>query len=152
MDVAYVNPFINSTVETFKTMMKVAATAGKPYIKKSGKPTFDVSGIIGLSGQAQGAISLSFPKAVALKVVSAMLGTEIKIVGPELTDGIGEVANIIAGYAKQNLTQYGLTISLPNVVVGQNHTIASPSGIAAIVVPFTSDIGEFVMEVSLKTP
>ena len=151
MDVAYVNPFISSTIETFKTMMKIDVMPGKPSLKVSAEPTHDVSGIIGLSGNAQGSISLSFPKIVALKSVSAMIGMEIKIVGPDVTDGIGEIVNIIAGHAKQNLTGYNLTISLPNVIVGKNHSIVTPSGTPCIVVPFTSSIGIFAMEVSLKT-
>jgi chemotaxis protein CheX len=151
MNVAYVNPFITATLATFKTMMHFEIIPGKPILKKDGEPIHDISGIIGMSGSAQGAISLSFPKAVALKAVSAMLGSEIKIIGPELTDGIGEIVNIIAGNAKQYLTQFKLTISLPNVVVGKNHSITPPSGAASIVVPFSAPIGEFAMEVSLKT-
>jgi chemotaxis protein CheX len=151
MNVAYVNPFIVSTIETFKTMMKIDAMPQNPELKKDGGLLYDITGIIGLSGNAQGAISLSFPKIVALKAVSAMVGSEMKIIGPEITDAIGEIVNIIAGNAKQNLTQYNLTISLPNVIVGKDHSVAAPSGIATIVVPFTSAIGNFAMEVSLKT-
>ncbi len=125
---------------------------GKIVLKTDPYPTYDVSGIIGLSGNAQGTIALSFGKIVALRVVSGMLGMEIKIIGPELTDGIGELANIIAGYAKKDLTKYRLSISLPNVIVGRNHIINSPTGAHTIIVPFTSPIGDFCMEVSLKTP
>jgi chemotaxis protein CheX len=120
-------------------------------IKKAPLPTYDISGVIGLSGEAQGSIALSFPKIVALKIVSALIGSEIKIVGPELTDGIGELANIIAGNAKQHLTEYNLSISLPNVIIGKDHVIASPSGAPTIIVPFSCTFGEFAMEVSLKT-
>jgi chemotaxis protein CheX len=151
MNVAYVNPFISSTIETFKTMMKIDVVPQKPALKQTNDPMYDISGIIGLSGSAQGSISLSFPRIVALKTVSAMIGTEIKIVGPDITDAIGEIVNIIAGNAKQNLTQYNLTISLPNVIVGKDHSVVAPSGTATIVVPFTSALGNFAMEVTLKT-
>jgi chemotaxis protein CheX len=152
MNVAFVNPFITSTMETFKTMLHVEVKPGKPMLKHEGEPMYDISGIIGLSGIAQGAIAISFPKVVALKAVSAMLGSEIKIIGPEMTDGIGEIVNIIAGNAKQYLSQYHLTISLPNVIVGKNHTVTPPSNTPSIVVPFNGVIGEFAMEVALKTP
>jgi chemotaxis protein CheX len=152
MNVAYINPFIISTIKTFQTMMNVEVKPGKPSLKTDGQPAYDVSGIIGLSGEAQGAIALSFTEAVALKVVSGMVGTEIKGVGVELTDGIGELANIIAGFAKKDFTDFSLSISLPNVIVGRNHRISSPSGAPSILVPFTSSIGEFCMEISLKTP
>jgi chemotaxis protein CheX len=150
MDVAYVNPFVSSTIETFKTMMKIDVVPQKPVLKKASGMSYDVSGIIGLSGTAQGSISLSFPKIVALKTVSAMIGQEIKIVGPDVTDGIGEIVNIIAGNAKQNLTKYSLNISLPNVIIGKDHSVTAPSGTPTIIVPFTSKIGDFAMEVTLK--
>jgi chemotaxis protein CheX len=151
MDVSYVNPFISATVNVFKTMLSTEIMPGKPRIKSLPYPTYDISGIIGLSGNAQGSIAISFPKILALKVVSKMLDSEIKVVGPELTDGIGELANIIAGNAKQGLTQYQLSISLPNVIIGKDHAIASQSGIPTIVVPFVSPLGEFAMEISLRT-
>jgi chemotaxis protein CheX len=151
MNVSYINPFISSTIDTFKTMLHADITPGKPRLKEDALPTFDVSGVIGLSGDALGAIVLSFPKLAALKIVSALLGMPIKVIGPELTDGIGELANIISGYAKKGLAEYHLSISLPNVIVGKNHTISAPTGVATVVVPFNSSFGEFVLEISLKT-
>lgn len=151
MDVKYVNPFIVALHETFRTMIKVEVETLKPKLKTYPYPTYDISGIIGLSGDATGSIAISFPKLVALRVVSAMLGTEIKIIGSEVSDAIGELANIIAGNAKKDLTEFHLTISLPNVIVGKNHTITSQTGIDTILVPFHCQFGDFVMEVALKT-
>jgi chemotaxis protein CheX len=152
MDVAYINPFVISTIETFKKMLNSEAKPGKAQLKKDTTFTYDVSGVIGLSGEAQGSICLSFPKLIALKVVSALIGTEIKIVGPEVSDAVGEIANIVAGNAKQHLTQFNLSISLPKVIMGKDHKIASQSGVPTIVVPFSCSLGDFAMEVSLKTP
>ncbi len=151
MDVSYVNPFIQATVETFKTMLTLKLKTGLPNLKKDAEHTYDISGVIGLSGEAQGIISLSFPKSLALKIVSQLLGSPVKIIGAELIDGIGEIANIIAGNAKQYLTKYKLSISLPNVVIGTGHRIAVQSGVPTIIVPFESTLGAFAMEVSLKT-
>ena len=151
MDVSYVNPFIRATVETFKKMLGLDVTTKTPILKKDANHTFDVSGVIGLSGEAQGIISISFPKTMALKIVSIMLNEELKVVSSELTDGIGELANIIAGNTKQYLTQYKLSISLPNVVVGKGHRIEIQSGVPTIAVPMKCELGEFAMEVALKT-
>jgi chemotaxis protein CheX len=152
MDVAYVNPFVVSTIETFKKMLNSDVKPGKVQLKNESTYTYDISGVIGLSGEAQGSICLSFPKLIALKVVSALVGSDIKIVGPEVSDAIGEIANIIAGNAKQHLTQFNLSISLPKVIMGKDHKIASQRGIPTIVVPFDGSLGNFAMEVSLKTP
>jgi len=151
MDVLYVNPFIQATVETFKTMLNLELKTSTPELKHDATHTYDISGVIGLTGEAQGVISLSFPKLLALKIVSQLLGVQIKIVGAEVTDGIGEIANIVAGNAKQHLTKYKLSISLPNVVVGTGHRIAVQSGVPTIIVPLECTLGNFAMEISLKT-
>ena len=151
MDVSYVNPFLKATNETFKTMIGIDVSMSKPIIKTTTEHLYDVSGVIGLSGEAQGTIALSFAKVASLKIVSKMIGMDIKVVGADLTDGIGEIANIVAGYAKQYLTEFKVSISLPNVVIGNSHALAAPSGVANIVVPFNCELGQFAVEVALKT-
>jgi len=152
MNVSYVNPFVKATVLTFKTMLSSEAKPGEIFIKKDDHPTYDISGTIGLSGEAQGSIVLSFPKILALKIVSKLLGTPVKVIGDELMDGIGELANIIAGNAKQDLSDFSVSISLPNVVIGKNHFVVTRSDAPTIVVPFLMDIGAFDMEITIKTP
>ncbi len=75
----------------------------------------------------------------------------MKVVGAELTDGIGELANIVAGNAKQYLEGFELSISLPDVVIGKNSAPAPGIGAPTLVVPFSSDLGDFSLEVTLKT-
>ncbi len=151
MDVSYVNPFVSATITCFKTMIYIDISPQKPGLKGEPYPLYDISGVIGLSGDAQGSISLSFPQDVAIKVISSMLGSPITEKNPELIDGIGEIANIIAGNAKRGLSKYNLSISLPNVIIGKGHIISGQSGCPTIIVPFTSAIGTFSMEVALKT-
>ncbi len=151
MDVSFINPFMRATLDTFKTMLNTDAKPGVPQLKKEKMPTYDVSGIIGLSGDAKGSITISFPKIMALKVVSVMIGVKLKVIGPELTDGIGEIANIIAGNAKQHLNGLNLSISLPNVVVGKEHTLVTQKDVPTLVIPYTTEMGNFSIEVTLKT-
>jgi len=152
MDVSYVNPFVVSTIETLKKMLNTESRAGKLSLKDSSLHSYDVTGVIGLTGEAAGSICLSFPQEVAFRAVSQLLGMQVTMMGDEVTDGIGELVNIVAGNAKQYLTQFNLSISLPKVVVGRNHSVASMTGIPTIVVPILSSLGEFAMEISLKTP
>ncbi|MDR0331214.1 MAG: chemotaxis protein CheX [Chitinispirillales bacterium] len=152
MDVSYVNPFVVSTIETLQKMLNIESKAGKLSLKDSSLHSYDVTGVIGLTGEAAGSICLSFPQDIAFKAVSALLGMQVTIMGDEVTDGIGELVNIVAGNAKQYLTKYNLSISLPKVVIGRNHAVASMTGIPTIVVPILSSLGEFAMEISLKTP
>jgi chemotaxis protein CheX len=151
VDVSYINPFIIATDNCFTKMMNLTINAQQPLIKKYPYPEYDISGVIGLSGEAQGSISLSFSKATATRFVKTMLGNIESINEDDLIDGVGEIVNIIAGNAKAYLTKFSLSISLPNVIIGNNHTLAGQSGSPTIVVPFTCQTVTFIMEVSLKT-
>jgi len=150
MDVSYVNPFINATLTWVKNMVGVEAKVMAPQLKKQPFPHYDISGIIGLSGGAAGSISLGFPMKSALAIVSQMIQAPIKEDDADLIDAIGEIANIIAGFAKRDLTHLNLSISLPNVILS-NHILAGLSGAPTIIVPYTCPLGDFSMEVSLKT-
>jgi len=151
MDVAIINPFIVATLDCFKTMITDYIEPLKPAIKKIPYPTYDISGVIGLSGEAQGSISFGFLQDSAVNIVSSMLKTKITSTDPDLADAIGEIANIIAGNAKKELSRFKLSISLPNVIIGKKHTLGGEGVSTIILVPFTSTPGNFNMEISLKT-
>lgn len=151
MDVSYINPFIIATDNCFKTMIYTNIKPEAPQLKRFPYPAYDISGVIGLSGEAQGSVSLSFSQTTASMFVRRMLGGIESISEEDMIDGVGEIVNIIAGNAKMHLTKFNLSISLPNVIIGSNHTLAGQSGSPTIVVPFTSDLLTFIMEVSLKT-
>ena len=57
--------------------------------------------------------------------------------------------NIIVGNAKKDLEEYKISISLPGVITGKDYRIKWPDGIPIITVPFSSDIGNFTLNVSL---
>lgn len=147
----HINPFLRSTKETFLSMVKVDARAGKIALKLDDKFYADVSGIIGLSGGAKGSVALSFPRITALKVVTAFGGVKVMSLDETVVDAIGELANIIAGAAKRDLARYRINISLPTVVVGTHHELGGPSDIRPMVVPFESPLGPFNLIVSFRS-
>jgi len=153
MDVSYINPFIASTITTYNSMLfDDSIKPLKPFLKSQPFPTYDISATIGLSGKAQGIIAIAYDMQTAVKTVAGMVGSDIPLNGAELTDAVGEIVNIIAGFAKKDLTQFELEISLPSVITGKGHFICTPSRTLGLVVPFTSKYGNFSMEVALITP
>ena len=152
MNVKYINPFITATINTFKGFLGANLKTGKPSLFNSSESDikYDISGIIGLAGEVRGAIVISFPKLVALKIVSDFLKEDIKIFGDDVIDTIGELVNIIAGNAKKDLEEYRIVISLPSVVKGPNHQINWMQGVPVIMIPFTSNYGEVYLFVSLR--
>lgn len=152
MKADYINPFIESTLSVFSTMVGLEPTKQEVYIKKGENPAYDISGVIGLAGQANGSVVISMPEALALKIVSNFMGEECKEVDEEVIDAIGELINMIAGSTKKVFSEKGLRfkISIPNVIEGKGHKINRPSTAPCVGVKFKCEDSDFVVEVSLK--
>lgn len=143
--VEHINPFLKASIETFRSMVRCEIKPGKIRLKSAAKAYFDISGIIGLSGGAKGSVILSFNRLTALKVVSAFGGIKVVTLDDMVVDAIGELTNIVAGSAKKDLMQYKISISLPSVVLGTDHTLNAHSDIVPLMVPFESPFGNFAL-------
>lgn len=151
MDVMYINPFVRSIKRVFGTMVNVKISVGKPATRHDARASADVSGIIGFSGDAVGVVALSFPKDVACKVVSRFSGTEIDENHPDFADAVGELANMIAGSAKCDFEGMDVSISLPSVVIGKNHTVSQSQVSPRIVIPCECEFGMLFVEIGMET-
>ncbi|MGL1902739.1 MAG: chemotaxis protein CheX [Fibrobacterales bacterium] len=151
ISIEHVNPFLKATVETYKTMLGVEPRPGKPVLNQGSGIKYDISGIIGLTGDVLGSVSMSFPKDTALKSISAFLGEKVDTLDDDAMDAIGELANIVAGYAKKFLRDFDISISLPTIIKGDDLTLKEPRDVFSFIVPFESDLGTFDVGVSLKS-
>jgi chemotaxis protein CheX len=152
MNVKFINPFLEGTISVLKTMAFVEPKPGKPYLKTDSLARGDISGIIGLTGSATGSLALSFSEAAILKIVSNMVGENIKTMNDEIKDAVGEITNMISGVARKNLEVDGFYIqaAIPTVVTGKNHSITHVSGGQSLIIPFEIAEGKFVVDVSLN--
>jgi chemotaxis protein CheX len=152
MDVKLVNPFIEATCNVLVTMASTKAKAGKPYLKNDQVARGDVSGIIGLIGETSGTISVSFTEKSILAIVSNMFGEEMKEVNDEIKDAVGEISNMISGQARQKLEELGrsLKAAIPTVIMGKNHSISHVTSYPVVAIPFSTDNGDFTIEVCLE--
>lgn len=146
----YINPFISSLVTTFEKMVGCSLTRGTLYLRCDETKLHDVSGVIGLSGLAQGTVVLSLEKKVAQQAAATLLMCDAATLSEnELVDAVGELTNMVSGSAKARLEEYELSISLPSVVMGAGHLIRFPSDVTPICVPFTCPWGALKIEVGL---
>ncbi len=150
MKAKYINPFLNATLGLFRDFLGMEVSSDKPSVLGDPRDLSEVSALIGLAGETTGAVVLSFSHDTALKVVSMMTGTKYVFLGSEVLDGVGELVNIIAGNAKKDLSEFRISISLPGVITGNNYRINWPKGIPIITIPFSSDLGDFTVNVSLR--
>ncbi len=152
MDVKLINPFINATLHVLETMASTKSEAGKPYLKKEEIAKGDVTGVIGLTGDSRGTVSVSFSEKCILAVVSKMFAEEMTEVNGEIRDAVGELANMISGQARQKLEVGGksLQAAIPTVIMGKDHTISHITSQPVVAIPFTTADGGFTIEVSLE--
>lgn len=152
MKAEFINPFLEATVEVLRTMAFVEPVAGKPYLKKDNVAKGDISGIIGLTGDARGSLALSFSETSILQIVRNMLGEEINDINGDIKDAVGELTNMISGVARKKLEAagYNITGAIPTVVSGKNHSIRHVLGGPSIIIPFEMGAGTFVVDICLN--
>jgi len=149
MRAEYINPFILGITTTFETMVDCPLTRGVPRLRGGDEVLHDVSGVIGMSGQAVGTVVLSLSTSVALKAASTMLMQEMTEINADVIDAVGELTNMVAGSAKSKLEELQLSISLPTVITGEGHVVRFPSDVTPICIPFQSQWGPVKLEVCL---
>ena len=151
MDVRFINPFLEATIDVLKTMAFVEPRPGKPYLKKDDLARGDVSGVIGFTGATTGSMALSFSEGCISKIVSNMLGEEIKGINGDIKDAVGEITNMVSGSARKKLESIGLSISaaIPTVIAGKDHSLSHIIGGPCIIIPFETDQGSFVVDVCM---
>jgi chemotaxis protein CheX len=142
-------PFVDAIRSVFTTMVGVPTTVERPHVKTAPAPTYDVSSIIGFSGDVVGSVVVSFQKAAAEKLATSFAGSPIDPNTPDFADALGELANMIAGSAKKHLGNMA-SITVPSVVIGTGHTIARLSDVPCVVIPCKTEVGDFAVEVSIK--
>lgn len=152
MDVALINPFIDATLHVLSSIAFTNAVAGKPYLKKDSVAVGDISGVVGLSGEARGTLSVSFSKGSILYIVSKMFGEPVKEINDEVADAVGEILNIVSGQARQKLETMGRVLkgAIPTVIKGENHSITHITKAPVIAIPFDIQQGHFTIEVCIE--
>jgi len=152
MNVEYINPFLQATVNVLKTMAFVEAKPGKPSLKKGDEAYGDVSGVIGLTGATEGSLSVTFTQSCIEQILTNMFGEPVSGVTEEVKDAVGEITNMISGDARRVLSEKGISLeaAIPTVVAGPNHTITHMAKGPTIVIPFSTEAGAFTVEVSLN--
>jgi chemotaxis protein CheX len=135
----YIQPFIDVCKNVFRDFVGCELTAERPYF--AGQDTvnqWDLSAVIGLTGEARGAVVISMKTELALRLTSMLTGDQHYSLDEDVVDAIGEIINIIAGNAKKGLEEaFRLVISLPTIIEGNKHSIKWPNSQARVIcIPF----------------
>jgi len=151
MDDNFITPFVTSIQNVFSTMLQLPVTAYEPTLKTGGTPTHDVSGIIGMSGDVVGTVILSFKLDAAQSVVALFCGERLDPDSADFADAVGELVNMVSGGAKALFSDNrDVSISCPSVIVGEGHGVSLPSDVPCLVIPCSTDCGDFVIEIAIR--
>lgn len=150
MKVEYINPFVTALTHAFSTVLSCEVERGQISLNHGCVIQHDISGVIGLSGNAVGTVVLSLSGPVAMAAASTMLMTEINEINADVVDAVGELTNMVAGAAKAKLEQYNMSIGLPTVVTGAGHEVRFASNITPITIPFQTQWGPLTLDVGLE--
>lgn len=153
MDVEIINPFLTAALNLFASMFGITAQPGPPYIlEEENKHRWEISGILGLTGDYHGVVGFRLPRVLADKMLEKSgVSTQTEDERQETVYGmIGEMTNIIAGNAASAVQQAVIDISPPVVVMGENHHIAWPKTMPVVGIPFTTPSGPFEVDVCFK--
>ncbi len=152
MKAEFINPFLEATISVLKAMAFLDPIPGKPYLKKGGSASGDISGIVGITGEAEGSLCLSFSKACILFIISQMLGEEQKEINEEVKDAVGELTNMISGDSRRRFQEMGHSFqgAIPSVISGPGHEVKHITKGPILSIPFATHAGNFIVEVCFK--
>lgn len=146
-------PFVTATYITMRELANTEVALCSTYKKTNYKTFGDIAAVIGFMAPCEGTMVISFPDVTAAAIVGRVLaGVTDNPDTDMIRDGVGEIANVIAGQAKGILcgTAYHFNFTTPTIVGGQGHEIRHKPGTPCLVLAFESDVGAFALQLCLQ--
>lgn len=152
MTAEFINPFLESTISVLATMASVQPVAGTPYVKKEASVVGDVSAIVGMTGEAEGSLCLTFTQGCILYIIGQMFGEKKTEIDEDVKDAVGELTNMISGASRRALEKFGHHFqgAIPSIISGHNHEVRHVTKGPILSIPFSTDAGSFTVEVCFK--
>jgi len=152
-EMEYLNSFISNTINVMKTTASVEAEFKEGYFTNDFRIFGDISGLIGLSGEAEGILGITFYWPLAKMIIAKMMGVDEDHINADLIhDGVAEIINMISGSTKKDFVgkPYHFEISLPSVIVGSGHQIGHAENTPIAVMIFEVNYQYFALQVCLN--
>ncbi len=149
----YINSFVKNTCAVLKTVASLDVSFEEVYFDNDFKIFGDVSGLIALTGGAEGILGITFYWPLAQTIIARMMSTDEEKINAELIhDGVAEIVNMIGGSTKKDFVgqRYHFEISLPSVIVGGGHQLGHADNMPIAVLIFKTDSHYFALQICLK--
>jgi chemotaxis protein CheX len=112
-----------------------------------------VSAMVGFAGGYNGMIAINTPHHLALKFSGEMLGMEPEECEEDISDSLGEIANMIGGSFKHHFVNDGheVKLSTPSVITGEEYQMTVCSLPDTLTLLFSSGEESFTISLYLET-
>jgi chemotaxis protein CheX len=113
-----------SVEEVFEIMLGCRV---KPTQRGDREISNDFTSMVGLAGALCGILTVSCDRKTATELATCMLGPEIAGCEDQISDGLGEICNMIAGNFKNKLSGSDgrCMLSVPTVIKGEQYSFYS---------------------------
>ena len=151
MDVFIINALLAALMNVLDTMAQLTPTPGVPVAKGEDRAHGAVSAMMDMENEiTKGSMAISFSEPVIKDLVKRMVGEEIKSVDDTAKDLTGEIANMVVGGARAMLAEKGIdfAMSTPQTLSGRQHEIKHKFGGVTVILPFSTEAGEFYLEIN----
>lgn len=153
MDTRNLDPFVRALTGAFSQMFGLELAASPPReITGPEDHAWELSGILGIAGQAQGIVAVRLPAGLVDELLAASgVRTENEAERKATVAGlVGEITNIVAGNAIADFPELELDIAPPIVIKGKNHQISWPRIAPVLGVAFQSPKGPCELALCFK--
>ncbi len=153
MNVNYINPFINASIEVIKKFAGVNSMPDKPFVKPHPVTGGDIKGFIGLNGHGiSGYFIISFTRTFLNDTLAGLFNNKQSASDEELDDLVGELTNMITGSAKGELSKRGFffDVAVPKITHAVPEIPQNLKDCPVIIVPFETKTGKFFIEAAIK--
>lgn len=159
MTAEQLNAFIKSIQYVFESSIGTHASRKDLKIIKPGEQRAKVGGIPGrkwaiatvtLGGQSKGCLVMTVAEKTAIPLVAGMVHDRIGEMNALVRDGVGEMADTIAGSACGVMGGRVKKAAPATVVVDETVHVKLPSNLPSFELTFTTEYGDFNIDVALS--
>lgn len=152
MKFEYIEPFVTSTMNVLRTILRSGIDKGDLSLLRGHELTGDVAVLIRLNDDSGESIILDMEAKTALGICTAMNGIPFTLLDSLGMDTIGEVANMIAGNAVSALNDRGFVFKVhPPQAVGRDAISRLTNGLELFQVPVLSKYGDITVNFTMRT-
>lgn len=157
IDVNFVNPFVDGALAALSKLAELSAKAGKSYIKSENAPApgkAEIATVIGLTSKHfRGSVALCFNGDTLFEVARRILDSETKMttINTDVETALSQLMGHLFYTAAIKLGDSGLSFerAVPTIVKGRALEIQHLAPTPTLILPFTSDVGMFWMEITV---